>query len=69
METGPLVEGLRVVRAGLAPTDRVVLDGLARMQPGATVRARLTRIVRRAPDDAPNSSPLSAPAAAEASAR
>ena len=69
VETGPLVEGLRVVRAGLAPTDRVVLDGLARMQPGATVRARLTRIVRRAPDDAPNSSPLSAPAAAEASAR
>ena len=69
VETGPLVEGLRVVRAGLAPTDRVVLDGLARMQPGAPVRAKLTRIVRRAPDDAPNSSPLSAPAAAEASAR
>ncbi|MGD9879919.1 MAG: efflux RND transporter periplasmic adaptor subunit [Reyranella sp.] len=36
---GPLVEGLRVVREGLAPTDKVVLDGLANpmVRPGAKV--------------------------------
>jgi RND family efflux transporter MFP subunit len=36
---GPLVEGLRVIRSGLAPTDNVVLDGLANpmVRPGAKV--------------------------------
>lgn len=36
---GPLVEGLRVVREGLARTDNVVLDGLANpmVRPGAKV--------------------------------
>ena len=36
---GPLVEGLRVVREGLAATDNVVLDGLANpmVRPGAKV--------------------------------
>ncbi len=36
---GPLVEGLRVVREGLAKTDNVVLDGLANpmVRPGAKV--------------------------------
>jgi RND family efflux transporter MFP subunit len=36
---GPLVDGLRVVREGLAPTDNVVLDGLANpmVRPGAKV--------------------------------
>ena len=36
---GPLVDGLRVVRSGLASTDKVVLDGLANpmVRPGAKV--------------------------------
>jgi hypothetical protein len=36
---GPLVDGLRVVRDGLAGTDQVVLDGLANpmVRPGAKV--------------------------------
>jgi multidrug efflux system membrane fusion protein len=34
---GPLVDGLRVVRAGLAQGDRVVVSGLQRVQPGMTV--------------------------------
>ncbi|MBX9946762.1 MAG: efflux RND transporter periplasmic adaptor subunit [Reyranella sp.] len=36
---GPLVDGLRVVRSGLAPADKVVLDGLANpmVRPGAKV--------------------------------
>lgn len=69
VQTGPLVEGLRVVREGLAPRDRVVLDGLARLQPGTPVKVRLTRINPRAVNDAPVATPVTAPAAAEATAR
>jgi membrane fusion protein, multidrug efflux system len=34
---GPLVDGLRVVRTGLAPGDVVVVNGLQRVRPGAKV--------------------------------
>jgi len=34
---GPLDEGLRVVREGLKPEDRVIVDGLQRARPGAKV--------------------------------
>jgi RND family efflux transporter MFP subunit len=34
---GPLVEGLRVVRSGLAPGDLVVVSGLQRVRPGVQV--------------------------------
>jgi multidrug efflux system membrane fusion protein len=34
---GPIVDGLRVIRSGLAPTDRVVIDGLQRARPGQKV--------------------------------
>jgi multidrug efflux system membrane fusion protein len=34
---GPIVDGLRVVRTGLSPGDRVVINGLQRVQPGAKV--------------------------------
>ena len=37
VELGPIVDGLRVVRSGLAPTDRVVIDGLQRARPGQKV--------------------------------
>ena len=36
---GPLVDGLRVVRKGLAPGELVVINGLQRVQPGAQVDA------------------------------
>lgn len=35
--TGPLVEGLRVIRDGLTETDKVVVAGLQRVKPGAPV--------------------------------
>jgi RND family efflux transporter MFP subunit len=35
--TGDLRGGLRVIQSGLAPTDRVVIDGLVRAIPGAKV--------------------------------
>jgi multidrug efflux pump subunit AcrA (membrane-fusion protein) len=36
---GPLVDGLRVVRTGLSAGDRVVVNGLQRVRPGAKVDA------------------------------
>jgi RND family efflux transporter MFP subunit len=37
VELGPIVDGLRVVRSGLAPTDRIVIEGLPRSRPGQKV--------------------------------
>jgi membrane fusion protein, multidrug efflux system len=37
VELGPLESGLRVVRSGIAPSDRVIIDGLMRARPGAKV--------------------------------
>jgi len=34
---GPLDEGLRVIREGLKPDDRVIVDGLQRARVGAKV--------------------------------
>lgn len=41
---GPLDEGLRVVREGLKPEDRVIIDGLQRARPGAKVAPHATPI-------------------------
>jgi multidrug efflux system membrane fusion protein len=37
VELGPIVDGLRVVRSGLAANDRIVVEGLARARPGQKV--------------------------------
>ena len=37
VEVGDLEQGLRVIRSGLAPSDRVVINGLVRARPGAKV--------------------------------
>lgn len=37
VKLGPLTRGLRVVESGLAPTDRVIVRGLQRVQPGQPV--------------------------------
>lgn len=67
--TGPPVEGLRVIKEGIAPTDHVVINGLTRLQPGMPVKARLVRLTPRANNTAPISAPLSTPPAAEAQAK
>ncbi len=41
---GPLSEGLRVVRSGLGPEDRVIIGGLHRARPGSRVTAEQGRI-------------------------
>lgn len=66
--TGPMVDGLRVVREGLAPTERIVIDGLARLQPGMVVTPRKGQIKARAKDDAPVARPTTAPAPSQATA-
>ncbi|HEX8605152.1 MAG TPA: efflux RND transporter periplasmic adaptor subunit [Pseudoduganella sp.] len=38
---GPLVDGMRVVRSGLQPGERIVVDGLQRVSPGAPVSAQV----------------------------
>jgi RND family efflux transporter MFP subunit len=40
VKTGPLVDGLRVVREGVTPEDRVVVSGLQRVKPGIKVDAQ-----------------------------
>lgn len=45
VELGPLVDGLRVIRSGLQATDRVVINGVQRIQqPGMKVQPRNGRI-------------------------
>ncbi|MFL4978637.1 MAG: efflux RND transporter periplasmic adaptor subunit [Xanthobacteraceae bacterium] len=39
VDLGPMVDGLRVIRSGLAPTDRIVIDGVQRARPGQKVTA------------------------------
>jgi RND family efflux transporter MFP subunit len=51
VELGQLVDGLRVVRKGLAPTDRIVIEGVQAAVPGGKVRPQLGRIA--APATAP----------------
>jgi len=67
--TGPPIEGLRVIREGIAPTDRVVINGLTRLQPGMPVTATQISLKPRAANTAPVSIPISAPPAAEAQAK
>jgi len=61
VETGPLVEGLRVIREGIAPTERIVLDGLAGLRPGTEVKAKLIEMKPRSENTAPVSIPAKAP--------
>jgi len=59
---GALVGGLRIVKAGLSPADRVVIEGMQGAQPGGKVSAHPGRIV---PDVAAPAAEA-APAAAQA---
>jgi multidrug efflux system membrane fusion protein len=49
VELGPIIDGLRVVRSGLALTDRIVIDGLPRARPGQKVTAEDGTIKAAAP--------------------
>ena len=57
IEPGPMVDGLRVVRSGLAATDRVVIDGLQRARPGQKVTAQDGKIEAAPPPPATPAAP------------
>jgi RND family efflux transporter MFP subunit len=70
VELGPMVDGLRVIRLGLAATDRIVIDGLQRARPGGKVTAQDGKIedvapaTSSAPAPTASATAVSAPAAA-----
>lgn len=64
VELGPVVDGLRVVRAGLAPGDSVVISNFQAAAPGSKVNVRPGKIVA-APAQVPAPG-ASAPVAAQA---
>jgi RND family efflux transporter MFP subunit len=41
---GPIVEGLRVIRTGIGPQDRIVIDGIQRARPGGKVAPQVAKI-------------------------
>lgn len=56
--TGPLVDGLRVIRSGLEPRDRIVISGAQLAMPGMKVEVRPGTIRAAArPPSAPSSAP------------
>jgi hypothetical protein len=65
VELGPLVDGLRVIRSGLAPTDRVVISNYQAAIAGAKVNTRRGQIAVDPKAAAVVSGP-SAPVAAQA---
>jgi RND family efflux transporter MFP subunit len=68
VETGPEVEGLRAIRDGIAPTDLVLLDGIAQLQAGAEVVPKRVQIKPRAPDTSPQMPLVTVPQASTATA-
>lgn len=60
---GPVVDGLRIIRSGLTPKDRVVIAGTQMAMPGAKVQVKPGRIAPVATPDAPT---ISAPVTGEA---
>ncbi|MFA5962520.1 MAG: efflux RND transporter periplasmic adaptor subunit [Sphingomonas sp.] len=63
VELGAVVDGLRVVRSGLAPTDHVVISGTQLAMPGTKVNTRPGHI---APTIAPTAPTVAAPVTGEA---
>jgi RND family efflux transporter MFP subunit len=44
VELGPMIGGLRVIRSGIGPRDRVIINGIQRAMPGQPVQPRAGRI-------------------------
>jgi len=47
VELGPVVDGLRVIRSGIGPADRVVINGVQLAPPGTTVQAKPGKVALR----------------------
>ena len=59
--TGPLVDGLRVVRQGIQPDDEVIFEGVTRARTGQKVTARAGQIVPPSPGASPSPADLAPP--------
>ena len=46
LELGPLTGGMRVVRQGLRPDERVIVNGVQRVRPGQKAQAKLVTVTR-----------------------
>jgi hypothetical protein len=69
IELSAKVEGLRIVRAGLAAGDWVIIEGISRLQPGMPVSPKRT-VIRPRPQDQPApTAPATEPAPGQATAR
>src|SRR5256712_410496 len=62
VKIGPLVDGLRVVREGVGPEDRVVVAGLQRVRPGLKVDAQEDPMPSPPAADAGGDPPATTPA-------
>lgn len=60
VKLGPLDDGLRIVREGLKPGEKIVVNGLQRVRPGAPIAAQVVPMVAKA---APATATASAAAA------
>lgn len=67
VKLGPDVDGLTVVREGLAPTDRVIVDNIGMLQPGMPVKTR-KGVIKPTPAPPAESTPVTAPPAGDATA-
>lgn len=64
---GPLSQGLRVIRSGVRPDDRVIVNGTARMMmPGQKVKATLVKITPKAAAAKANTTTVTIPVASSA---
>jgi RND family efflux transporter MFP subunit len=68
VELGPQVLGLRAIKAGLAPTDLVILDHITQLKPGMKVTPLRAAIEPRNADAGPATPPVSAPEPSTATA-
>ncbi|TCP99482.1 RND family efflux transporter MFP subunit [Sphingomonas sp. PP-F2F-A104-K0414] len=55
VELGPVVDGLRIVRSGIGPNDRIIIQGTQMAMPGATVAPKAGRILVASGTTAPAS--------------
>lgn len=67
LQLGPLVDGLRVVRSGLKPDDRIIIEGVQRARPGTKVTPKPGTIVPPAPGTGPTVPTVIVPPSSSAS--
>jgi RND family efflux transporter MFP subunit len=66
VQLGPLSEGLRVVRSGLAPSDEVIISGVQRAHPGKPVKPKEGQITPPSPGSGPDPAAYMTPPAGSA---